>query len=98
VLSKIIYLFLLEMSDDKQSKIEALRADLTAFPDMLARFNEIHPPLPKGPTTIEEALLGVAHDAYDAATNIDEYLQFIKERKWRKQFAVPCSLEALILH
>ena len=37
-------------------KIEALRADLVAHPELLARFNEIHPPPAPGPTTLEEAL------------------------------------------
>ena len=92
------------MTDDRQGKIQAMREDLAAFPDLLARFNEIHPPS-SGPTTIEEALLGVAHDARDATTNIptmspwyDDYLDFVKELQWRSKFAVPCSLEAFILH
>jgi hypothetical protein len=53
----------------KAQKIEAMRADLAAHPDLLARFNEIHPPPASGPTTLEEALTTTHNkSAYDMAT------------------------------
>ena len=42
------------------AKIEALRADLAGLPDLLARFNELHPLPAPGPKTLEEALTSTA--------------------------------------
>ena len=90
--------------DDRQAKIEAMRADLAAHPEMLARFNEIHPPMPAGPTSLEDALRGLATSA-QASTHIpgasspwyDQCLQVVTEIRWRTAFAVPCAVEAKML-
>jgi hypothetical protein len=42
--------------NDQHSKIESLRKYFSAFPDLLERFNEIHPLPPPIPTTLEEVL------------------------------------------
>ena len=59
-----------ETPASRAAKIEAMRADLVGYPDLLARFNEIHPRPAPGPTTLEEALASTAASSAAAATDI----------------------------
>jgi hypothetical protein len=45
-----------ETPEQRAAKVEAMRDSLTNHPDLLARFNEIHPVPVPGPTTLELAL------------------------------------------
>jgi hypothetical protein len=54
----------MDTPEDKQAKIEAMRADISiTCPQLLERFNEIHPLPTPGPSTLVEALTQVRSQA-----------------------------------
>ena len=77
----------------RAAKIEAMRTDLAAHPDLLARFNEIHPPPAPGPTTLEEALMSTSASSVEAANIIQPV------GPWyglRYKFLLTCAQECLL--
>jgi hypothetical protein len=81
------------MESTREQKIEAMRQDLANHPELLARFNEIHPrPVP--PQTLVEALTNAAKQSRQDLESIP------KEFPWyglRHTFKFSCALEARML-
>ena len=83
-------LYRMEWSSTREQKIEAMRRDLANNPELLTRFNEIHPP-PVPPQTLVDALTNTAKSS-------DQDLAAIPPAfPWyglRHKFKFSCALEA----
>jgi hypothetical protein len=79
----------------RAQKIEALRTALAAYPEHLARFNDLHPPPTHGPVSLEDALINMHQSSVSDMDTISP------TGHWyglRHKFNLTCAKEARLSH